>query len=57
MERIATHLSRFLADERGTTVIEYCLIAGLMSIAIVAGAKQIGQSIVGMLGQAEAGLR
>lgn len=57
MERIATHLSRFLADERGATVIEYCLIASLMSIAIVAGATQIGLSVVGMLEKAEEGLR
>jgi pilus assembly protein Flp/PilA len=38
-------IQRFLADERAATAIEYVLIAGLISIAIVAGALAIGTSL------------
>jgi len=48
MNRFATHLKSFAADERGTTIIEYCLIASLISIVIVAGATQVGQSVISM---------
>ena len=33
---------RVLKDRSGATVIEYCLIAGIISIAIVGGASAIG---------------
>jgi pilus assembly protein Flp/PilA len=35
-------LRRFWLDRNGATAIEYCLIAGIISIAIVAGATTIG---------------
>lgn len=38
-------MRRFLSDEWAATAIEYALIAGLISIAIVAGARSIGISL------------
>lgn len=38
-------LLRFWLDRRGATAIEYCLIAGIVSIAIVAGATGIGAKL------------
>lgn len=40
-------LKRFLSDSRGATAIEYAMIAGLISIAIVAGARSIGVALQG----------
>ncbi|MGH6763265.1 MAG: Flp family type IVb pilin [Phyllobacterium sp.] len=37
--------ARFLKDESGATAIEYGLIAALISVAIIAGAKAVGGSI------------
>ncbi len=38
-------LADFLADERGTTAIEYCVIGAMLSILIIGGAKLIGINI------------
>lgn len=38
-------VTRFWRDARGTTLIEYCVIAGLVSIAIVGGATAIGTKL------------
>jgi pilus assembly protein Flp/PilA len=38
-------IQRFLSDERAATAIEYALIAGLISIAIVASATAIGTKL------------
>ena len=38
-------IRRFLADQRGTTAIEYALLATFVSIAIVAGVTQIGSKL------------
>jgi pilus assembly protein Flp/PilA len=38
-------LRKFLADHRGATAIEYCILATLMSLAIVAGARSIGSNM------------
>lgn len=35
-------IRRFLRDTSGATAIEYCFIAGLVSILIVSGATAIG---------------
>jgi pilus assembly protein Flp/PilA len=35
-------LRRFWLNKDGATAIEYCLIAGFISIAVVAGATTIG---------------
>lgn len=37
-------VKKFLKDTNGATAIEYALIAGLISIAIVGGATAIGSS-------------
>ena len=39
------YLADFIADERGATAIEYCMIGGLLSILILAGARLIGVNI------------
>lgn len=38
-------LAEFWRDRRGTTSIEYVLIAGLVSILIVVGATRIGSNL------------
>ena len=35
----------FWRNRRGATVVEYCLIAGIVSLAIVAGATSIGTRV------------
>lgn len=40
-------LKQFILDDCGTTAIEYCLIASIVSIAIVAGAMTIGLALRG----------
>ena len=36
---------QFLADERGTSAIEYCLLAMFLSITIIIGARAIGSNL------------
>ncbi len=38
-------ISRFLKDESGATAIEYGLIAALISVAIIAGATTLGNTL------------
>ncbi len=38
-------LIKFLADESGATAIEYSLMAGLIALAVIAGARAIGTSL------------
>ena len=38
-------LIRFWLNRRGATAIEYCLIAGIISIAVVVGATSIGTKL------------
>ncbi|MGY3446677.1 MULTISPECIES: Flp family type IVb pilin [unclassified Bradyrhizobium] len=40
-------LARFLRDEVGATAIEYAIIAGGISIVIVAGVRGIGTQVAG----------
>lgn len=49
-------LKRFLTDSRGVTAIEYAMIAGLISVAIVAGARSIGLALQGKYNSVNAGL-
>ena len=44
-------LIRFWRDVRATTVIEYGLGAGLISIAVVVGAMSIGSKLAGYYGK------
>ncbi len=37
--------ARFLKDESGATAIEYGLIAALISVALIAGATTLGNSL------------
>lgn len=37
--------SRFAKDESGATAIEYGLIAALISVALIAGASTLGNSL------------
>lgn len=43
-----TLLKRFAADQSGATAIEYALIAVIVSIAIVASMRTIGDSVIGL---------
>ena len=38
-------LSRFVADQSGATAIEYGLIAGLISVAIIAAVRTLGTNL------------
>lgn len=49
------HVLRMLKDRSGATVIEYCLIAGIISIAIVGGASAIGSSTNNSFNAVQAG--
>lgn len=42
---------RIARDERGTTAIEYALIATLIAVAMIAGAKALGESNSGSWGE------
>ncbi|QND52586.1 Flp family type IVb pilin [Phyllobacterium sp. 628] len=42
---MTTLFTRFLKDESGATAIEYGLIAALISVAIIAGAGTLGNSL------------
>jgi len=40
-------VTRFLKDESGATAIEYGLIAALVAVAIIGGARALGTNIGG----------
>jgi len=46
---------RMLKDRSGATVIEYCIIAGIISLAIVGGATAIGGATSNSFSAVEAG--
>ena len=48
MTRLKNLISRYAADKSGATAIEYGLIAALIGVAIIVGAKAMGGSINGM---------
>ena len=45
-----TMFARLMKDEAGATAIEYGLIASLIAVAIIAGAKAIGTNLNVMFG-------
>jgi pilus assembly protein Flp/PilA len=49
-------LNRVLREERGATAIEYALIAGFLSIAIVAAVNSLGITLSGTFAAIAAGL-
>jgi pilus assembly protein Flp/PilA len=42
MLRFRNFVVRFAGDRRGTTAIEYCLIASLVAIGMLAGLRALG---------------
>ena len=40
-----TILNRFISDESGATAIEYGLIAGLISVAIITAVRTVGTNL------------
>lgn len=49
-------LTEFWADERGATIIEYALIAGIVSIAAIATIREIPTILNSMFSDANDGL-
>ncbi len=48
-------ITRFIKDESGATAIEYGLIAALIAVALIAGAKAIGGGVDAKLAEASSG--
>ena len=48
MKRFATLIYRLLYSEKGTTSIEYALVASLIFLAIVASVIQLGGGVMRM---------
>ena len=48
MTRLKNLISSYVANESGATAIEYGLIAALIAVGIIVGAKAMGGSINGM---------
>jgi pilus assembly protein Flp/PilA len=46
MSVLKTFISNFVRDDSGATAIEYGLLAGLLSLAIVGGATTAGTKLV-----------
>jgi pilus assembly protein Flp/PilA len=44
-------ITRYVRDETGADLIEYALLAGLISLAAVATLQDVGGSIVGLFGK------
>ena len=49
-------VTRFIKDESGATAIEYGLIAALISVALIAGAKAIGTGLDTKFGEVATGI-
>ena len=50
-------VAKFLADERGATAIEYCLIACGISLAIIAMVQGIGGNLNGKYASVNSSLK
>lgn len=50
-----SRLVKFLRNRSGATVIEYCIIAGIISVAVVGGASAIGSSTNASFNSVQAG--
>ena len=57
MKQMRASFAELLRDERGVTAIEYALIAGLISIVIVAATTSIGESVNMMFASVKAGFK
>jgi pilus assembly protein Flp/PilA len=49
-------LKRFVKDESGATAIEYGLIAALIAVVIIAGARLLGTNLNDLFGRIAANL-
>jgi pilus assembly protein Flp/PilA len=49
MDQLRTALHGFARDERGATVVEYGLLAGILSVALLASLPVIGTWVDGIL--------
>jgi pilus assembly protein Flp/PilA len=49
-------LGRLLSDESGATAIEYGLIAGLISVVIIAAVTSVGTNLTGVFNNIAANL-
>jgi pilus assembly protein Flp/PilA len=56
-ETAARALRPFLADERGSTAIEYALIASGVSIVIAASVVAVGSSVQGLFSSVSSALK
>ncbi|ODV42142.1 pilus assembly protein [Cupriavidus sp. UYMMa02A] len=45
MQKLIDNTKRFFVEEDGVTAIEYGLIAALIALLIIAGAKLVGQNL------------
>jgi len=45
------HIRQLVRDDRGADLIEYALLAGLISLAAVATLTTVGTSITGLFGK------
>jgi pilus assembly protein Flp/PilA len=48
-------IRRFLRDERGTTAVEYAVIAGLIFLVIIGAIQPIGQTLQETFGDVQTG--
>ena len=55
-EEMGSLIKRFLADRSGATAIEYAMVAGIISMAIVAAVSAIGTKLNTKYSAASAGL-
>ena len=44
MNTARTHLARFLADERGSSAVEYGLLCALMVLAVIGSITAVGSA-------------
>jgi pilus assembly protein Flp/PilA len=54
--KLLRKLMRLKSDRSGATVIEYCLIAGIITVAIVGGATAVGSSANGSFTRVNTGV-
>jgi Flp pilus assembly pilin Flp len=47
---VKAYMRRFAADAAGVDLVEYALLAGLLTLAAVAGLSSVGSSISSLLG-------
>jgi pilus assembly protein Flp/PilA len=51
---VADIFKRFLADDSGASAIEYCLVASIIAMSIVAALPSIGSKVSAMFAQVAA---